>query len=162
MTQKPGKRTTTEKDKLTLLRRSRQAYPDHPDKGTLEAFANTHPGREYTIEFDCPEFTSLCPVTAQPDFGHITIRYVPDKLCIESKSLKIYLFSYRNHGTFHEAAVNRILDDVVAAIRPVRVEVTGTFRPRGGIAIKVVASHPSSNRPRAVKRNIKQQGRIRA
>lgn len=141
MSKEPGKRATAKKDKLTLLRRSRQAYPDHPDMATLEAFANTHPGREYTIEFDCPEFTSLCPVTGQPDFGHITIRYVPGKLCLESKSLKIYLFSYRNHGTFHEAAVNCILDDVVAAIRPVSAEVTGTFRPRGGIAIKVVADY---------------------
>ncbi|NQT92648.1 MAG: NADPH-dependent 7-cyano-7-deazaguanine reductase QueF [Lentisphaerae bacterium] len=126
-----------------MLKRSRQPYPDQPDVATLEAFANTHPDREYTIQFECPEFTSLCPITGQPDFGHITIRYVPDKLCLESKSLKIYLFSYRNHGTFHEAAVNDILNDVVAAIRPVRARVTGTFMPRGGIAIEVEASHPS-------------------
>lgn len=130
------------KGKLTLLGKSKTRYPDSPDKATLEAFRNGSPGREYWIEFDCPEFTALCPITGQPDFGHITIRYIPDRLCLESKSLKIYLFSFRNTGCFHESAVNRILDDVVAAIRPRRAVVCGEFNPRGGISIRVEASHP--------------------
>jgi 7-cyano-7-deazaguanine reductase len=84
----------------------------------------------------------LCPITGQPDFGHITISYVPRKLCLESKSLKIYLFSFRNHGTFHEEAVNRILDDLVKTIRPRKALVKGEFNPRGGISITVEASYP--------------------
>jgi len=95
------------------------------------------------VTFDCPEFTSLCPITGQPDFGHLTIRYIPRRLCLESKSLKLYLFAFRNEGAFHEEVVNRILDDVVRAIRPARAEVTGVFRPRGGIAITVAAAYPA-------------------
>jgi 7-cyano-7-deazaguanine reductase len=127
---------------LTLLTRSRQAYPDSPDKARLEAFENAYPKRDYWVHFDCPEFTCLCPITAQPDFGHITIRYIPNKLCLESKSLKLYLFSFRNHGTFHEEVVNRILDDVVKAIKPRQVQVKGVFNPRGGIGITVEAVYP--------------------
>lgn len=137
MKRKPGPKT-----RLTLLTRSRTVLPNSPDKARLEAFANQHPHRHYWVTFDCPEFTALCPITGQPDFGHIIIRYVPNRLCLESKSLKLYLFSYRNHGTFHEAAVNRILDDIVRAIRPRRAVVQGIFKPRGGIAITVEASHP--------------------
>jgi 7-cyano-7-deazaguanine reductase len=127
---------------LTLLRRGATRYPASPDKARLEAFRNANRRRDYWVEFDCPEFTALCPITGQPDFGHITIRYIPDRLCLESKSLKLYLFSYRNEGTFHEAAVNRILDDVVAAVRPRRAIVKGVFNPRGGIAITVEAAYP--------------------
>lgn len=127
---------------LTLLRRSRGPIPDRPDKAALETFANSHPQRKYRVEFECPEFTSICPVTGQPDFGRLTVRYCPDRLCLESKSLKLYLFAYRNHGVFHETAVNRILDDIVQAIQPRSATVTGVFRPRGGIAITVEASHP--------------------
>jgi 7-cyano-7-deazaguanine reductase len=127
---------------LTLLEQGERNYPDSPDKARLEAFENTHPGRDYWIEFDSPEFTALCPITGQPDFGHITIRYIPDKRCLESKSLKLYLFSFRNHGAFHEAVVNRILDDLVAAIQPRRAVVKGVFRPRGGISITVETTHP--------------------
>jgi len=127
---------------LTLLKRSAQAYPDSPDKARLEAFENAYPRRRYRIHFDCPEFTSLCPVTGQPDFGRITLDYIPNKLCVESKSLKLYLFSFRNHPTFHEEAVNRILDDVVKAIRPRQATVKGVFNPRGGIAITVEATCP--------------------
>lgn len=127
---------------ITLLKRSRTSFPDSPGKARLEAFENAYSGRDYWIEFDCPEFTSICPVTGQPDFGHIVIRYIPDKLCLESKSLKFYLFSFRNHGTFHEEAVNRILDDIVRTLRPRKALVTGNFNPRGGIAIKVEASYP--------------------
>ena len=129
---------------LTLLRRSRTRYPNSPAKARLESFRNSHPGRDYWIRFDCPEFTSRCPITDQPDFGTILIEYVPDKRCIESKALKLYLFSYRNHNTFHEEAVNRILDDIVKAIHPRQARVTGRFNPRGGIAITVEASHPST------------------
>ena len=127
---------------LTLLRKSKTPVPTSPARAKLEAFRNTHPKRDYWVEFDCPEFTSICPVTGQPDFGHVSIRYVPDKLCLESKSLKLYLFSYRNHGAFHEEVVNRILDDLVKTVAPRRAIVTGEFNPRGGIAITVEASFP--------------------
>jgi 7-cyano-7-deazaguanine reductase len=120
---------------LTLLGHSTTKYPDTPDKAKLEAFPNAYVDRDYLVSFDCPEFTSRCPITDQPDFGHIKIEYVPNKLCLESKALKLYLYSFRNHNTFHEEVVNRILDDVVKAIQPRRIKVTGTFNPRGGIAI---------------------------
>lgn len=126
---------------LTILKRSQQHYPETPDEAKLETFANRYPDRDYWITFDCPEFTSLCPVTGQPDFGHLTIRYVPDERCIESKSLKLYLFSYRNHGTFHEEVVNRVLDDLVAACQPRKAVVVGEFLPRGGISIRVEAKY---------------------
>jgi 7-cyano-7-deazaguanine reductase len=131
---------------LTLLKRSIRKYPDSPDRAKLEAFGNAYPERDFWVEFDCPEFTSLCPVTGQPDFGHLTIRYVPGRLCVESKSLKIYLFSFRNHGTFHEEVVNRVLDDLVKAIQPRQAVVRGVFRPRGGIAISVEAAYPAAVR----------------
>jgi len=130
--------------RLTLLKKSRTEVADSPDRARLEAFKNTHPGRDYWIEFDCPEFTALCPITGQPDFGHITIRYIADQLCVESKSLKLYLFSFRNHGSFHEAVVNRILDDLIRTIRPRKAIVRGQFRPRGGIAITVEAATPDA------------------
>ena len=116
--------------------------PKSPSKAKLETFKNSHPQRDYWIEFDCPEFTSMCPITGQPDFGHISIQYVADELCLESKSLKLYLFSFRNHGAFHEEVVNRVLDDIVKAIQPREAIVLGEFNPRGGIAINVEASHP--------------------
>ncbi len=134
------KRAENKHTGLTLLKRSTQAYPDSPDKAKLEAFENAYPDRDYWVHFDCPEFTCLCPITGQPDFGHITIRYIPNKRCLESKALKLYLFSFRNHGTFHEEVVNRILDDVVKAVKPRQVMVKGVFNPRGGIAITVEAT----------------------
>ncbi|MDR0933260.1 MAG: preQ(1) synthase [Victivallales bacterium] len=124
---------------LTLLSASEHNYPASPDAAKLETFENLYADRDYIIEFDCPEYTSLCPVTGQPDFGHILIRYVPDKKCVESKSLKLYLYSFRNTNTFHEESVNTILDAVVKACSPRRAEVVGHFRPRGGIAINVKA-----------------------
>ena len=124
---------------LTLLSASERRYPKSPDEARLEVFDNVYADRDYEIEFDCPEFTSLCPVTGQPDFGHIVLRYIPDRSCIESKSLKFFLFSFRNENTFHEEAVNRILDAVVAACSPRHAVVEGRFRPRGGIAINVKA-----------------------
>jgi len=126
---------------LTLLGAGERRYPQHPSEAHLETFDNLYADRDYVIEFDCPEFTSLCPVTGQPDFGHIILRYVADKKCIESKSLKLYLFSFRNENTFHEEAVNTILDAVVAACAPRRAEVVGRFRPRGGISINVKATY---------------------
>ena len=129
-------------ERLTLLARGERSYPASPDEAKLETFDNAYTERDYVVRFECPEFTSLCPITSQPDFGHITIEYVPADACVESKSLKLYLFSFRNHGGFGEAIVNRILDDVVAAAAPRRATVTGRFTPRGGISIEVAASYP--------------------
>jgi len=135
-----GKPSTGKKhDGLTLLKANQTNYPDSPEKAVLETFTNAFPNRDYVIEFDCPEFTSLCPVTNQPDFGHITIKYIADKRCVESKSLKLYLFSFRNHNTFHEEAVNTILSDLCKAAKPRWMQVTGVFRPRGGIALTITA-----------------------
>src|SRR5215813_5342009 len=105
--------------------------PTKPSK-TLETFPNPRPGRDYTIHFSCPEFTCLCPMTGQPDFATITIEYTPEALCVELKSLKLYLWSYRDEGAFHEAVTNQILDDLVGALKPRRMTVTGAFRVRGG------------------------------
>ncbi len=107
----------------------------------LDTFPNPSPGRDYWIRFDCPEFTCLCPMTGQPDFATIRIRYVPDARCVELKSLKLYLWSYRDRGAFHEAVTNRILDDLVAALEPRYCRVEGDFLVRGGIRTVVVASH---------------------
>jgi 7-cyano-7-deazaguanine reductase len=108
----------------------------------LETFNNQYPGREYEIEITCPEFSCLCPRTGQPDFAVIRIKYAPDKLCIELKSLKLYMFSYRNSGEFHENVTNKILDDIVDACRPIRAEVIGDFNVRGGIKTVVRATYP--------------------
>ena len=128
-------------DDLTHLSASQTNVPSSPNEATLETFDNTHPEREYVITFDCPEFTSLCPITGQPDFGKITISYIADKKCVESKSLKLYIFSFPNHGAFHEECTNRILDDLVKVCQPKWAKVTGDFMPRGGIAIHVEAKH---------------------
>ena len=125
---------------LTAFRGSAKPNIPRPDKAKLETFVNAYPERDYEILFDCPEFTSLCPVTGQPDFGHIRVRYIADRLCIESKSLKLYLYSFRNHHTFHEEAVNRILTDLVKACKPRWMEVNGEFRPRGGISLTITAT----------------------
>ena len=114
-------------------------YPKSPEEARLETFENQYPENDYIITFDCPEYTSLCPVTGQPDFGHIIIRYIADKRCVESKSLKLYLYSFRNANIFHEEAVNSLLDAVVKTCAPRKAEVIGRFRPRGGIAINVKA-----------------------
>src|SRR5688572_27413299 len=107
---------------------------------TLETFPNPRPQRDYEIQIRCPEFTSVCPMTGMPDFGEIRIDYTPDATCVELKSLKYYLFGYRNQGIFYEAATNKILDDLVAAIQPRRMRVTGAFTARGGITTTVVAA----------------------
>jgi 7-cyano-7-deazaguanine reductase len=107
----------------------------------LETFANPRPGRDYHIAFECPEFTCLCPMTGQPDFATISIDYVPGSRCVELKSLKLYLWSYRNEGAFHEAVTNQICDDLVAAIDPRSITVIGKFWVRGGISTTVTATH---------------------
>lgn len=112
-----------------------------PDRQQLETFANPSPGRDYVIDISCPEFTSVCPITGQPDFGTIVYSYVPDRLCVELKSLKLYLQRFRNEGIFYEAVVNRLLDDFIARIEPRRCTVTGTFTPRGGISSTVTCTH---------------------
>ena len=108
----------------------------------LESFPNPAPQRDYEIRFDCPEFTCLCPKTGQPDFATIRIRYVPDQTCVELKSLKLYLWSFRDEGHFHEAVTNRILDDLTALLSPRRMTVEGDFLVRGGIHTVVEASYP--------------------
>jgi len=113
-----------------------------PARTELETFENPKPERDYEIRFECPEFTCVCPRTGQPDFAVIRIRYVPDRLCVELKSLKLYLWSFRDEGHFHEAVTNRILDDLVRAIAPRRMTVEGDFHVRGGIHTTVTASHP--------------------
>jgi 7-cyano-7-deazaguanine reductase len=110
----------------------------------LETFPNPRIGRDYTIQFECPEFTCLCPLTGQPDFATITIDYIPDALCVELKSLKLYLWSYRNEGAFHEAVTNQICDDIVTAIAPRSVTVSGKFWVRGGITTTVNVTHRKS------------------
>ena len=107
----------------------------------LETFDNQYPDREYTIEIVCPEFTSLCPKTGQPDFATIAIRYIPDRTCVELKSLKLYLWSFRNEGHFHEAVTNLILDDLVKVLRPRFLEIVGDFFVRGGIHTVVTVTH---------------------
>lgn len=118
--------------------------PDAPSAEQLETFPNPNPGRDYTIEIVCPEFTSLCPKTGQPDFGTITFTYTPADLCVELKSLKVYLQGYRNQGIFYESAVNRLLDDFVKACRPRRCQVVGAFTPRGGITTTITSSHEAT------------------
>ena len=107
----------------------------------LETFKNSHPGRDYEVEMECPEFTCLCPKTGQPDFAEIEIHYIPNKLCVELKSLKLYLWSYRNEGAFHEKVINNILDDLVEVSSPRWMEVIGAFNVRGGIHTNVSASY---------------------
>ena len=116
---------------------------DNP-RSILEAFPNPRPGRDYEVQFVFPEFTSVCPVTGQPDFATITVRYVPDQSCVEMKSLKLYFFAYRNKGIFYEAVVNTILDDLVAVLKPRRMTVVGDFAVRGGTAGKVTANYPDA------------------
>ena len=105
----------------------------------LETFPNKYPKRDYLITINCPEFTSVCPKTGLPDFGTIIIEYIPNKLCIELKSLKYYLLDYRNQGIFYEYAINKILDDLKKSLKPKQITVTGNFTPRGGISTSVIA-----------------------
>lgn len=127
---------------LTLLGRSENRLPQSPEEASLEVFPNRNAERHYWIELDYPEFSSLCPVTGQPDTAHLTIRYIPGERCIETKSLKFYLASFRNLASFNEDIVNRVLDDLVAACAPRRMSVSGRFSPRGGIRLTATASFP--------------------
>ena len=128
-----------EKDNLKSLGRKAE-IPETYAPEVLEAFENRHPERDYWVQFNCPEFTALCPITGQPDFGEIKILYIPDEKMVESKSLKLYMFSFRNHGDFHEDVINIILNDLVKLMDPRYIEVLGLFVPRGGISI-----HPYVN-----------------
>ncbi|MGZ5022635.1 MAG: preQ(1) synthase, partial [Chthoniobacterales bacterium] len=134
--------------KLTLLGRSETRLPASPDEAELETFPNPA-RRAYRIRFETADFTSLCPITGQMDFAQITIEYVPDKSCVESKSLKFYLASFRNERAFNEAVTNRILDDFVAACSPREVVVTAQFSPRGGIGLTVRAEYPDGGAGRS-------------
>lgn len=120
---------------ITLLGNQHTQYGFSYNPQVLETFDNKHPDRDYWVKFNCPEFTSLCPITGQPDFATIYISYVPDIKMVESKSLKLYLFSFRNHGDFHEDVVNIIMKDLVKLMEPRYLEVWGKFLPRGGISI---------------------------
>lgn len=120
---------------ITLLGSAGTKYPTDYAPELLETFVNKHPENDYFVKFNCPEFTSLCPITGQPDFATITISYVPNIRMVESKSLKLYLFSFRNHGDFHEDCVNIIMKDLIALMDPKYIEVWGKFTPRGGISI---------------------------
>ena len=122
-------------DDLSLLGNQGVRYPQTYDPSALETFENKHPGNDYFVKFNCPEFTSLCPITGQPDFATIYIAYVPGERMVESKSLKLYLFSFRNHGDFHEDCVNIIMKDLIKLMDPKYIEVWGKFLPRGGISI---------------------------
>ena len=117
--------------------------PDNP-REILETFENQFPGRDYVVEIVCPEFTSVCPKTGQPDFGTLTITYTPDSKCVELKSLKLYLQSFRNQGIFYEHVTNRILDDLVAVLSPRRMKLVAAFTPRGGITTNVTATHEAT------------------
>ena len=124
-----------EKENLTLLGNQQNNYETDNNPGLLETFVNKHPENDYFVKFNCPEFTSLCPITGQPDFANIIISYVPGERMVESKSLKLYLFSFRNHGDFHEDCVNVIMKDLIKLMEPKYIEVWGKFTPRGGISI---------------------------
>ena len=127
-------------DHLTQLGQKTEYSSDYAPE-VLETFENKHPDNDYWVQFNCPEFTSLCPITGQPDFAEIKILYIPDKRMVESKSLKLYLFSFRNHGDFHEDCVNTIMKDLVKLMEPKYIEVIGLFTPRGGISIYPYANY---------------------
>ena len=126
---------------LTKLGKATSYRFDTPDAAILEAFPNRYPGRDYVITFEHPEFTSLCPMTGQPDFGTILIRYVPGERCVESKSFKLYMGAFRNHGSFMESLTNKIADDFISTLAPRRLTVEGIFNVRGGTGITVRVEH---------------------
>ena len=126
---------------LTLLGQAQTDYPREYAPQVLERFANRYPQQDYLVELDCPEFTCLCPMTGQPDFATLTLDYIPEARCVELKSLKLYIWSFRNEGCYHEAVTNRILDDLVQALEPRFMRLTAKFFVRGGIFTNVVAEH---------------------
>lgn len=137
---------------VSLLGNTGVKYPTEYCPEILETFVNKHPENEYTVTFNCPEFTSLCPKTGQPDFARIVISYIPRERMVESKSLKLYLFSFRNHGDFHEDCVNIIMKDLVKLMDPRYLEVTGIFTPRGGIAIYPFANYADADHAELARR----------
>jgi len=134
-------RTEEEVKDLTLLGNKKTQYKSDYAPEVLETFVNKHRDNDYFVKFNCPEFTSLCPITGQPDFANITVSYVPNVNMVESKSLKLYLFSFRNHGDFHEDCVNIIMKDLIKLMDPKYIEVQGRFTPRGGISIDPYANY---------------------
>lgn len=145
-------RTSEDLNNLSQLGNRHTVYPVDYDPSLLETFENQHPDNEYIVNFDCPEFTTLCPKTGQPDFGHIYITYIPRFKMVESKSLKLYLFSFRNHGDFHEDCVNIIMKDLKKLMDPRYIEVKGYFMPRGGISINPFANFGDDDHWELVKR----------
>ena len=137
-------RTNEQLQGVSLLGNQKTQYPTDYAPQMLETFVNMHPDNEYLVTLTCPEFTSLCPKTGQPDFGEIIISYIPRERMVESKSLKLYLFSFRNHGDFHEDCVNIIMKDLVRLMDPKYIEVLGKFNPRGGISIIPFANYADS------------------
>ena len=142
---------------VTLLGDTATRYPDRYAPEVLETFPNKHPENEYLVTFNCPEFTSLCPKTGQPDFARIIINYIPRERMVESKSLKLYLFSFRNHGDFHEDCVNIITKDLVRLMDPRYIEVIGLFTPRGGISIHPFANYGDDNHREMARTRLLQQ-----
>lgn len=138
-------RKDDEKGSISLLGQAGTKYKSDYAPEVLETFPNKHPDRDYFVKFNCPEFTSLCPITGQPDFAEITISYVPDEKLVESKSLKLYLFSFRNHGDFHEDIVNVIMKDLIRLLEPKYIEVLGRFLPRGGLSIDPYCNYGKKN-----------------
>ena len=134
-------RNKDEMQDVTLLGQKNVKYDYAYSPDVLETFENKHPDNDYWVKFNCPEFTSLCPITGQPDFATIYISYVPNIKMVESKSLKLYLFSFRNHGDFHEDVVNIIMKDLIRLMEPRYIEVWGKFLPRGGISIDPYANY---------------------
>ena len=134
-------RSEEELEGVTLLGNKSSVYAYDYNPELLERFPNKHPGNDYMVMLNCPEFTSLCPKTGQPDFAEIRICYIPDQVIVESKSLKLYLFSFRNHGDFHEDCANIIMKDLVRLLEPKYIEVEGIFTPRGGISIYPFANY---------------------
>jgi 7-cyano-7-deazaguanine reductase len=132
----------TKRNNLSLLGRSETKLPSKPDRKVLETFPNRNKKRDFWITLDCPEFTSLCPVTGQPDFASMEIRYIADALCVETKSLKFYLASFRAIPSFGEDVVNRILDDLVAVLKPRAMQIEAQFAPRGGISLRIDVEYP--------------------
>jgi len=135
-----NKHSTRQEEGLKTLGKTTRYATDYAPEA-LETFENKHPEHDYWVRFNCPEFTTLCPITGQPDFAEIRIEYIPDERMVDSKSLKLYLFSFRNHGDFHEDCVNIILNDLVRLMNPKYIEVVGLFTPRGGISICPYANY---------------------
>ena len=138
-------RTNEETQDITLLGQKNVKYDFNYRPDILETFVNKHPDHDYWVKFNCPEFTTLCPITGQPDFGTIYISYIPNENMVESKSLKLYLFSFRNNGDFHEDVVNIIMKDLIKLMNPKYIEVWGKFLPRGGISIDPYTNYGRKN-----------------